>query len=355
MNLFPKHLCLSALGSVCALLSGCAQTTYHASELPGRYAAKPIRDYSRLDLAQLSTPAPDADTILPGDRLKVSLDPGTLEPDSANVWKVSVNDSGEASLPNIGPIRLAGLTRVEAEKAITQTSLQRDVFLTPSVEVSVEDRREEVILVTGAVGNPGAIKIRSEQISLADAIVRAGGLTADASGVISVSATVRKPVSIAGINNAIQPVSSTTPQAMTISLETTPPDDFGQMMVPAGAVITVEQNEPRPVKVTGVIRNQAVEVPSGENVRLLDALALAGGPTYSNWISDTVTVIRTDPETNQIIRIGASIRGARKNARENILLAPHDIVNVEENILTFTLSTVSGFLGAGFNAARIVP
>ena len=338
---------------VFCLTAGCSQTNFHASELPNRYAARPVRDYSHLDLTQLTSRAPDADTIVPGDRLNVSLDPGTLEADSVHDWKVSIGDDGEASLPSIGPVHLAGLTRTEAEKAIIQTSLQRDVFLTPTVEVSVADRREQFILVAGAVGKPGAVNLRSPELSLADVIIRAGGMTGDASGVVSVSAATRRTPSISGEDNTIRPVSSGSVQAMTVSLDSTPVTELGQLMVPAGAIVTVEQNEPRPIKVTGVIRNQAVEVPAGQNVRLLDALALAGGPTYSNWISNNVTVIRTDPATNQIVRIGVSIRSARKNANENLLLAPHDIVNVEENIWTFTLSTVSGFLGAGFNASRL--
>ena len=345
-----KTACLAALFCV---LTGCAQNQFHASELPGRYAARPVRDFSNLDFAQYANRVPDADTILPGDRLQVSLDPGTLEAESEHIWKVSVDDSGETSLPNIGRLRLAGLTRTQAEKAITQTSLERDVFLTPTVEVAVEDRREQVILVTGAVAKPGSLSVQSPEVSLADVIVRAGGLTRNASGIISVSAATREAQAPPGIQNAIQPVAASSVQAMTISLDSTPPDETGQLRIPAGTVVHVEQNSPRPIKVTGVIRSQAVEVPAGQNVRLLDALALAGGPTYSNWISNRITVIRTDPATNQTIRIAASVREARRNMKENILLAPHDIVNVEENPITFTLSTLGGLLGAGVSASQI--
>lgn len=345
-----KAACIAAL---CCALTGCAQNHFRASELPGRYAARPIRDYSNLDLAQYTKRSPDADTILPGDHLQVSLDPGTLEEDSQLVWNVSVDDSGETSLPNIGRMQLAGLTRTQAENAIVRTSLERDVFLTPTVDVAVADRREQVILVTGAVGKPGPLKVQADELSLADVVVRAGGLTGSASGVISVNAAAKRVQPPTGVANAIQPVASTSVQAMTVSLESTPADEIGQLMIPAGAVVHVEPNPPRPIKVTGVIRNQAVDVPAGQNVRLLDALALAGGPSYSNWISDRVTVIRTDPATNQTIRISASVREARRNRKENILLAPHDIVNVEENIVTFTLSTLGGLLGAGVSASQI--
>lgn len=346
MQTHCRHqICVIAL---CAILTGCAQTNFHASELPARYAARAVHDYSKLNLTQVTSVAPDADTILAGDRLQVRLDPGTLLEDSEHVWKVSVDDSGQTNLPNIGPVRLAGLTRTQAEQAITQTSLQRQVFLTPTVEVAVEDRREQFILVTGAVNTPGPLPVRSNELTLADIIVRAGGLTNLATGVISVSSAVAK-----GPDNVIQSVSMSTPRPMTISLASSSVEELGQTTIPVGAVVNVEESPPRPIRMIGVISNQAIEIPAGEDVRLLDAIAVAGGQTYSNWISDRVTVIRTLPDSKETVRIAASIRGATKNGNENILLAPHDVINVEENIFTFTLSTISGFLGAGFNASRL--
>lgn len=306
-----------------------------------------------MNLTQFTSASPDADRILAGDRLQVRLDPGTLMEDSEHVWKVSVGDSGETTLPNIGPVKLAGLSRTEAEKAITQASLQRQVFLTPTVEVAVEDRREQFILVTGAVTEPGPISVRSENLNLADVIVRAGGLTKEASGIVSVSAASSTASSSGDSINGIQSVSMSQPRAMTISLESSSKQDLGRTTIPIGSVVHVEQTPPRPIRVIGVIQNQAIDVPPGEDVRLLDAIAVAGGQTYSNWISDRVTIIRTLPGSKETVRIGASIRGAKKNGNENVLLAPQDIISVEENIFTFTLSTISGFLGAGFNASRL--
>ena len=102
-----------------------------------------------------------------------------------------------------------------------------------------------------------------------------------------------------------------------------------------------------------MIKNQVVEVPSGQDVRLLDAVTMAGGQTYSNWISDRVTITRHVSDGSGTIRIRGSIRKARADSSENIPLAPYDIVTVEENVLTFTLSTLSGLFGAGVSAARI--
>jgi len=335
------------------VIAGCAQNQFRATDLPQRFSARPIRDYSTADLAQFSTATVQNDTIGPGDRLTVHLDTGTLSEDSEHTWKVSVDEAGQTNLPNIGPVKLAGMTQTQAETAIVQTSLQRDVFLTPVVDVALEDRKERTILVTGAVNEAGPVQIFTDEVSLADAIVRAGGLSSKASGVISVSGATA-PRSQAQVDgNGIRSVSQSSLQAITISLDSTPESELGEIIVPAGAIVNVEPLPPRIVQVMGVIGNKAVEAPEGQNLYLLDALTMAGGQKYSNWISDRITVTRRLSGSEPPVKIKTSIRGARRNAQKNVLLAPGDVVTVEENVLTFTLGTLSGFLGAGFNASRI--
>lgn len=335
------------------LFAGCARSQFTATSVPARYAARPIRDYSRLDLTAYASLDASDDAIRSGDRLQVNLNTGTFTEDSEHTWKVRVDESGQASLPNIGAVKLAGLTQAQAAESIVKTSLQRDVFLTPSVAVSVEDRRKRTVIVTGAVKTPGPVTISGSEAGLADVIVRAGGLTAEASGAISVSGVGIIPEDVVDGENAIRPVSQTSFRALTVSLADTSESEVAQIRIPEGSVVHVEPSSPRPIQVIGVIRNQAVEVPAGQNVRLLDALTLAGGQTYSNWISDRVTIIRREPGGNKTVRIKASIRKATADAEANLLLDPYDIVSVEENALTFTLSTLSGFIGAGMNASRV--
>jgi protein involved in polysaccharide export with SLBB domain len=350
---------------ILGLLSGCAQTQYRTTNLPQKYAASSIVDYSQLDLTPFTRPTASPDTIRPGDRLTVTLDPGTLEAESTLTWNVSVDDSGQTTLPNIGPVRVAGLDSSSAEKAIINTSLQRDVFLTPVVDVKVAERRERSILVSGAVEKPGSIPVNDDSVSLADVIVRAGGISNKASGRITISGgnAGNSTTTINGISdrgllqvesaNSVLPISQSSVQARTVSLDQVSEPQLAEIMVPEGAVVNVEKQPPRPIKVVGVIRDQVVEVPAGQNVRLLDALTMAGGQTYSNWVSDRLTITRYIPEEEKTVRIRASIRKARANSEDNILLAPFDVVTVEENVVTFTLSTLSGLFGAGVSAAQM--
>ena len=348
-----KTLCLSAL---LVTVSGCAQSQFRAGDLPRQYTAASIRNYSTVDLTPFAKAIASGNTIEPGDTLQVNLNTGTQTEDSNLVWKVSVDESGQTSLPNIGAVKLAGLSRAQAEKTIVQASLQRDVFLTPTVEISVDKQNTRTIQVSGAVTKPGPITIRGENVTLADVLVRAGGLTDAASGQVSVTGAEGSSAANLSLPNAIQSVGSTTDygfKAITVSLSTTPLEQFGEIAIPDGSVVHVEELGPRPIKVMGVIRDQAVQVPSGENIRLLDAIALAGGQTYSNWISDRITVIRRTGDGRETVTIRASIRRARNDNTENILLAPYDVVQIEENVFTFTLSTLSGLFGAGVSAAQL--
>lgn len=343
----------------CALASGCASNRYVASELPRQYRARRIVDLQSLDLAKYASSDESQEVIAPGDRLKVVLNDGTQSETAVHEWEVSVDETGQTVLPNIGPVRLAGLSNAAAEKTVVQASLQRDVFLTPVVRVALEERRNRIITVIGAVKSPGPVAITRGSVSLADAIVRAGGLAEDASGVVSVSG-------IQGLSDGLRPMGLSTVSSTAVSgssiastpatkirLDQTDPESLGQIMVAEGGVVHVEVAPQDFVRVMGVIRGQSLDIPYGQSLRLLDAISLAGGQTYSNWISDRVTISRKVLGSDQTIQIKASIRKARRDSQENLVLAPNDVVNVDENIMTFTLSTISGLLGAGFNASQI--
>lgn len=350
--MLERHIVLMLL--VCALSSGCASSKYAASELPRQYRARRITDFQSLDLAKYATSDESEEVIAPGDRLKVVLNDGTQSERAIHEWEVSVDESGHTVLPNIGPVRLAGLSNAAAEKFVVQASLQRDVFLTPVVKVAIEDRRERVITVIGAVKSPGPVAITRDSVSLADAIVRAGGLADEASGVVSVSGL--RTDTNAMRSTKLSTVSGTSFPAIPakkIRLDQTDPETLGNIMVAEGGVVHVEIAQQDFVRVMGVIRGQSLDIPYGHSLRLLDAVALAGGPTYSNWISDRITITRQVPGSRESIQVTASIRKARRDIRENIILAPNDIINVDENLITFTLSTVSGLLGAGVGATQI--
>lgn len=352
LRLPASHRLITIVVSVaCLALTGCAHNTYTVKSLPKKYMAQAVSDFSSLNLTAYARPVPSAQEIRGGDRLQVAVHSGVGVGggEAVEKWTVGVDDEGSATLPNIGRIHLAGLTQAQAEQTITHESINRDVYLTPAVDLTIQERRSNSIVVAGGVAEPGELQFPEAGLTLADVIVRVGGLTPTATGKITVS----QAESTWDRGDLLTPASQTSVagDSLRINLATTSAAQVAGIQIPPGATVTFEQSPGRSIRVIGVIGDRAVDVPPGRNVRLLDALALAGGPSYSHWISNRVDIIRRVPGKNETVRIRASIRKAKKQDSENILLAPNDIVSVEENLVTFTLSTLGGLSGLT-NAAR---
>jgi protein involved in polysaccharide export with SLBB domain len=117
-----------------------------------------------------------------------------------------------------------------------------------------------------------------------------------------------------------------------------------------GSVIMVREREPKTIQVIGLVnRPNQFEIPPDEEVRLLDAIALANGRTLQ--IADKVHVIRQLDSMKEPVLIAASIRDAKRGGPANLRLGPGDIVSVEETPLTFTVGTIQSFVRFGFSSA----
>ena len=87
-----------------------------------------------------------------------------------------------------------------------------------------------------------------------------------------------------------------------------------------GDVVNVARRNLRPVYVIGLVcKPGEFPFPTSQELRVLDALALAGG--VSNPVAEDVLVIRQAPGKPDPVRIAVSIQGA-KNGHDNLTLAP---------------------------------
>ncbi len=88
------------------------------------------------------------------------------------------------------------------------------------------------------------------------------------------------------------------------------------------------------------------DFPVGKDVRLLDAIAMAGGE--SSLVADKVIVIRRRPEEAEPAVVKVSLSDAKLNGSDaNMLLEPGDTVSVEQTPQTVMLETLRMI---GFNA-----
>lgn len=108
-----------------------------------------------------------------GDLLRVQV---YQQPDLS--MEVRVQDNGQLSYPLIGPLELAGLTVVQAERLI-EAGLRSGQYLRhPQVSISVLQVRGHLVSVLGHVQRPGRFPIEKPGLRLSELLAQAGGVTA---------------------------------------------------------------------------------------------------------------------------------------------------------------------------------
>nr|WP_317630561.1 polysaccharide biosynthesis/export family protein [uncultured Flavobacterium sp.] len=83
-----------------------------------------------------------------------------------------VNTEGFVEMPKLGPVKLGGLTRVEAVNHLKE--VLKDYIKNPSVIIRIANYKYSVL---GEVNRPGSFSINSERVTIFDAIATAGDLT----------------------------------------------------------------------------------------------------------------------------------------------------------------------------------
>jgi polysaccharide export outer membrane protein len=111
-----------------------------------------------------------------------------------------------------------------------------------------------------------------------------------------------------------------------------------------------------------VTRPGRFEFPIAEELRVTDAVALAGG--VSSLAADKIYVIRrkptipnaeidpNKPDRVETVVIQVSLANAKQQAASNIRLAPGDVISIEQTPMTFMLDS---FRRLGFNIGGSIP
>ncbi len=100
--------------------------------------------------------------------------------------QVRVSSSGDVSLPLIGPVRLAGLSTVEAEKLVEKKLLDGGYFTDPHVSIFEKEYQTQGISVLGEVQKPGIYPMLGSH-KLFDVISAAGGTTPKAGNQVTIT------------------------------------------------------------------------------------------------------------------------------------------------------------------------
>ncbi len=342
---------------------GCATRGYHARSLPADLQAPPATTSYRETLSKLSRSLPPSDTIQPGDLLEVMVAAQAAPPAPAAI-PLRVSEDGSITVPLVGRVSVAGLRASEAEAVIAQTARDRGIYTNPVVSVSIKKPRTVRVVVIGAVKKEGVYELPATQSTLLDALMAAGSLTDDAGPRIEIyrsqsysnigpqlvsQETAEPNLLLAGASSR---KGSPPPGPETIVIDLANGESLiaGEYRLRDGDVIIISKQPPRSVYVLGLVnRPGKIDIPPGQDLFLLDALAMAGG--RSSELADRVQIMRQRGIGGQPVQIVASVRQAKTDPQANLRLAPGDVISVEDTPITMLERAMRYFFRFGVSAS----
>jgi polysaccharide export outer membrane protein len=359
LRLIGGLFCLSLLvfNIGCATVRG---EKYTYKNLPPNYIAGVRENPQTIELTRLASSSKQSDVLDRGDVVEVAIAAGLSEKDTVR-FTVRIEEDGNASIPQVGRIPLAGLKMEAAEAAIIYECVERGLYRSPSVTVTMKSQRTNRIMVAGAVKKPSVYDLPRGQCDLLTALSRAEGLdpTAGTQVVIRnpnglradgsqhrVAAKASTGVDPAGHSVDVELASMS--DTIKVDLVSATKSGSNGYQLEDGAVVYVEKRDPEPLHVLGLVtRPGRFEFPIAEELRVLDAIALAGG--VSSLAANKIYIIRrkpgseipsmdpSNPDRVQTFIIHVTLANAKQKSESNIRLQPGDVVSVEQTPLTFTL------------------
>lgn len=373
--------------------SGCANRIIKARHMPDRYQAAKVTNAQVADLSRLSMSTTSSSLIEPEDVVDVTISSGLEEAGRITPTPVRVGDTGIATIALIGQVPLAGLEPFQAEQRIATAAIERGLFKAPQVTVTMRKKAINRITVVGAVKEQGTIELPKGQSTLLAALMAAGSLDEKAGTEIEIrrhehtaatqlsesgstadtldtnsediqltSAVEQSDVKQAGLIRPRQlPRSqqssnrpSAQPRTMKIDLATIDGTSDTDIGLQDGDVVRVETRDPHPISVIGLVQKPGqYEMPVGQPVHVLDAIAMAG--ERSNPWADKIYITRHVTSENEPIVIETSVVNAQHSDESNIRLSPGDVVSVEQTPQTVIHNVFSTIFRFSIVAGQSIP
>jgi polysaccharide biosynthesis/export protein len=236
----------------------------------------------------------------PQDRLSITV---VDEPTLTRV--VTVGSDGGFDYPFIGLVKAAGQTVRAIQQDIT-ARLKEKYLRNPQVTIEVEAYRSQVVYVWGQVKTPGSVMLMGN-ISLTEALARAGSPTPDAGAYIEINRRARPPA-------AGDPPGTAKPSPERISMVDLQSGRAQDVLLSDGDTVFVPKAEM--FFVTGFVRNGGPFLHEA-GMTVSKAVSMAGGVTEKG--------------SRSRIRITRIVNGKQvvvKDVRMEDLVQPGDSVEV---------------------------
>jgi len=241
------------------------------------------------------------------DQLSITVVGAQLIKEFSNKYPVGID--GAIEFPQLGHLTVSGLTAKEVGDLLSRRLKEADILRNPQVTVELEQTATKKVTVNGSVRNQGAVAFAGE-LTLLDAIVRAGGRLPEAADLVLVVRAGRAVKT--GSTGTENTTNATMVEVNVRELEN------GQLarnlVLEDGDSIFVRKAQA--VTITGYVRNVgAYNVESGSTVE--QALALAGGIDQ-----------RGSDRRIEITRVVDGKPVVLKNVKKTDLVKPGDIIKV---------------------------
>jgi len=258
----------------------------------------------------------------PGDVVEISI----FGVDALSQVKCRIGGNGYASLPLVGPVKLGGLTIMEAQKAVAEA--YKTYIHHPRVTLYISEYHNYRVSVLGEVKHPSVYELKGAR-SLLDVIAMAGGVTGDADHTITVVRT-----------------DNGTRHGMIINLDKliTGKDTTGNIMVQANDVIYVPLSGS--YFVDGMVRSPGAYHLT-KPVTLSKAIAMAGGMVGGADIKKVALYRTTKGGAHKPFIVNLEEIRAGKMADPQI--QEGDVILVGKDRVQVLVSKFLGFFGIHYN------
>jgi polysaccharide export outer membrane protein len=220
-----------------------------------------------------------------------------------------VGADGNASMPVLGYVHIAGLTSAEAEQAIAQQLEQKGIVNHPQVSIFVKEYTGSEISVAGEVKKPGVYSVLGPH-RLLDILQSAGGLTEKAGNAVTIS---HRDGEITTIDL------SKDPAVMARSNIELQPGDT--LIIPQAGIVYVLGEVYRP---GGFVSS------STTGFTVLQIIAAAGGPTHVASAGKTKMLRRT---ANGLQEIPVPLQKLMEGKAPDMPVVPDDILYIPSSTL----------------------
>jgi polysaccharide export outer membrane protein len=291
----------------------------------------------------------------PGDLLTFQI---VGHPDLKQTLRIS--NSGEISHPLIGLVKVADLTAFEVEDQISRRLSEKGQIQQAQVLVEVAEYQAKPVYVSGAVIHPGEF-IMSQELTVADAILLAGGLHLSAAdeGYVHRRLSAARGESVPASSFAASPeVARPGFEIMKVDLKPMKEGRFDIRAMPLkrGDVLVVPQNPMHQFYVVGeVVTPRDYSYNPKQTLLASQAISWAGGPLITAKMSEGL-LVRYDADGKRVDR-KVDYSAILEGRQPDFQIQPGDIMfipgskmkTIAQGVLQLTSTMV---MSASFRVAR---